>query len=117
MAWDRCSFNSAFHSNIIDLASSLKKTCQVGGGCQHGWKPKLLLPSGANAVVAIPSWFLHDVFFKVERDEFCTAVLRARQEDGLLDQCSLHDDVLAYKPQGLDLSTVPFLDVSKPPVR
>lgn len=56
--------------------------------------------------------FLHDdVFFKVERNTFCTAVLRARQADGLLDQCSLHEDVVSYKPEGLDLSTDQLLDV------
>lgn len=40
----------------------------------------------------------------MERDPFCVSVLRARQTDGVLPQCPISEDVVAYRPQGDDLA-------------
>ena len=42
----------------------------------------------------------------MECDEYCQFVLRARQEDGVLDKCEIESDVVKYQPHGEDLKAV-----------
>ena len=50
----------------------------------------------------VSSCFVKLGLIEAECDEFCQSVLRAHQEDGVLDKCEIESDVVKYQPHGED---------------